>query len=309
MQALPIRPGRRTLDRESWPGGLSVGGPVCYVALQIGGPQPAPPHRVLQLTTHSKASRMLPERSFREMLRQGTPLVGTVLTMPSAAVAEVLSAVGYDWLFVDGEHGPMGIEAVTAILQAAQHRCPCLVRIPALGEVWVKRALDAGADGIIAPLVNSAEDARRVVAWAKYPPAGRRSVGGGRAHGYGLTFDRYIRSANDRVAVIVQIEHVAGADRIASILAVAGIDAVFIGPYDLSGSLGIPGRIDAPEVQAHIREVRDACLAQGKPLGIFTAEAESARLYIEQGFTLLAVGADAVHLGQAAEASLARLRA
>ena len=251
---------------------------------------------------------MLPDRSFREMLRQGLPLVGTVLTMPSAAVAEVLSAVGYDWLFVDGEHGPMGIEAITAILQAAQHRCPCLVRIPALEEVWVKRALDAGADGIIAPLVNSAEDARRVVAWAKYPPAGRRSVGGGRAHGYGLTFDRYIRAANERTAVVVQIEHVAGAGRIASILEVEGIDAVFIGPYDLSGSLGIPGRIDAPEVQAHIREVRDACLTRGKPLGIFTAEAEAARAYSDQGFILLAVGADAVHLGQAAEASLARLR-
>nr|MDJ0991004.1 aldolase/citrate lyase family protein [Desulfobacterales bacterium] len=107
------------------------------------------------------------EKSFRDMLRQGTPLVGTVLTMPSAAVAEVLADVGYDWLFVDGEHGPLGIEAITAILQAAQHRCPCLVRIPAIEEIWVKRALDAGADGLIAPLVNSAEAARQVVAWSK----------------------------------------------------------------------------------------------------------------------------------------------
>ncbi len=251
---------------------------------------------------------MLPERSFREMLREGKMLVGTVLTMPSAAVAEVLSDVGFDWLFIDGEHGPMGIEAITTILRAAQHRCPCLVRIPALEEVWVKRALDAGADGIIAPLVNSAEAARRVVAWAKYPPEGRRSVGGGRAHGYGRTFDRYIHSANERVAVVVQIEHIEGAGRIESILEVAGIDAVFIGPYDLSGSLGIPGRISDPEVQAQIRSVRDACLAQGKPLGIFTADAEAARSYRAQGFSLLAVGADAMHLGQAAEASLASVR-
>ncbi len=251
---------------------------------------------------------MIPDRSFREMLHQGRPLVGTVLTMPSAAVAEVLSDVGYDWLFIDGEHGPMGIEAITAILQAAQHRCPCLVRIPALEEVWVKRALDAGADGIIAPLVNSAEAARRVVAWSRYPPEGRRSVGGGRAHGYGRTFDRYLHSANDKIAVVVQIEHVEGARRIESILEVEGIDAVFVGPYDLSGSLGIPGRIGAPEVQTHIRSVRDACRAQGKPLGIFTADAEAARPYIDQGFVLLAVGADAVHLGHAAESSLARVR-
>ncbi len=246
--------------------------------------------------------------SFREALRGGGPLVGTVLTLPSAAVAEVLADVGYDWLFVDGEHGPLGIEAIVAILQAAQHRCPCLVRVPANEEAWIKRVLDAGADGIIAPLVNSAETARQVVAWSKYPPEGRRSVGGGRAHGYGRTFDRYLQSANQRIAVVVQIEHVDGARQIEAILDVAGIDAVFIGPYDLSGSLGKPGRIDDPEVRAHIRDVRDACLERGKPLGIFTAADEAAKAYIDQGFVLLAVGADAVHLGNAAETSLANVR-
>ncbi len=251
---------------------------------------------------------MLPESSFRAMLRRGKPLVGTVVTMPSAAAAEVLADVGYDWLFVDGEHGPLGIDAIVGILQAAQHRCPCLVRIPALEAVWVKRALDAGADGLIAPLVNSPEAARQVVAWSRYPPEGRRSVGGGRAHGYGHRFDRYLRTANERTAVVIQIEHVDGARRIEAILEVDGIDAVFIGPYDLSGSLGKPGQIDDPDVRMHIRNVRDACLAQGKPLGIFTAEAEAARAYIDQGFVLLAVGADAVHLGNAAEASLASVR-
>lgn len=257
----------------------------------------------------SEVTVMLPDRSFRTILQQGRPLVGTVVTMPSPAVAEVLSTVGYDWLFVDGEHGPLGLDAITAILQAAQHRCPCLVRVPALQEVWVKRVLDAGADGLIAPLVNSAEAARQVVAWSKYPPQGQRSVGGGRAHGYGRTFDSYLRTANKHVAVVIQIEHVDGARRIEAILEVDGIDAVFIGPYDLSGSLGIPGQINDPEVQTHIRTVRDACLERGKPLGIFTADAEAARPYIEQGFVLLAVGADAVHLGDAAEASLGRVRA
>ena len=251
---------------------------------------------------------MLPDRSFREILRQGNPLIGTVVTMPSAAVAEVLSTAGYDWLFVDGEHGPLGIDAIVAILQAAQHRCPCLVRIPALEEVWVKRALDAGADGLIAPLVNSAEVARQVVAWAKYPPEGRRSVGGGRAHGYGLTFDRYLANANAHIAVVVQIEHVEGARQIEAILAVEGIDAVLVGPYDLSGSLGKPGRVDDPDVQTYIQRVREACIPRGKPLGIFTAEADAARTYIDQGFTLVAVGVDAVHLGHAAGASLARVR-
>jgi 2-keto-3-deoxy-L-rhamnonate aldolase RhmA len=252
---------------------------------------------------------MLPDRSFRTLLQQRRPLVGTVVTMPSPAVAEVLSTVGYDWLFVDGEHGSLGIDAITAILQTAQHRCPCLVRVPALEEVWVKRVLDAGADGLIAPLVSSAEAARRVVSWSKYPPAGQRSVGGGRAHGYGRTFDSYLRTANERVAVVIQIEHVDGARRIDAILDVDGIDAVFIGPYDLSGSLGIPGRISDPEVQQHISNVRDACLKKGKPLGIFTADAEAARAYTEQGFVLLAVGVDAVHLGHAAEISLDRVRA
>ena len=263
---------------------------------------------IIGFSLQTKVTLMPPQTSFRQALRGDQPLVGTVLTLPSAAVAEVLAEVGYDWFFVDGEHAPLGIDALVAILQAAQHRCPCLVRVPANEEAWIKRALDAGADGIIAPLVNSAETARQVVAWSKYPPEGRRSVGGGRAHGYGRTFDRYLQSANQRIAVVVQIEHVEGARAIEAILDVAGLDAVFIGPYDLSGSLGKPGQIDDPDVQAYIRDIRDACLRRGKPLGIFTAAEEAARAYIDQGFVLLAVGADAVHLGNAAEASLARVR-
>jgi 2-keto-3-deoxy-L-rhamnonate aldolase RhmA len=231
--------------------------------------------------------------------------VGPVITLPCPAAAEVLAEVGYDWFFIDGEHGPMDIGHIVGILQAVQGRCPCLVRVPSSEDVFIKRALDAGADGIIAPLVNSAETAQRVVDSAKYPPDGKRSVGGGRAHTYGFTFNRYLATANARVAVVIQVEHVQAARNIASILDVAGIDAIFIGPYDLSASLGKPGRIDDPEVQAQIVAVRDACRKRGMPLGIFVAAAAAAPPYIQQGFTLLAVGADAGLLGEAAARSLA----
>ena len=243
--------------------------------------------------------------NFREALTRGTPLVGPVITLPCPAAAEVLAEVGYGWFFIDGEHGPMDIGHIVGILQAVQGRCPCLVRVPSSEDVFIKRALDAGADGIIAPLVNSAETAQRVVDSAKYPPDGKRSVGGGRAHTYGFTFNRYLATANARVAVVIQVEHVQAARNIESILDVAGIDAIFIGPYDLSASLGKPGRIDDPEVQAQIVAVRDACRQRGMPLGIFVAAAEAAPPYIQQGFTLLAVGADAGLLGEAAARSLA----
>jgi 2-dehydro-3-deoxyglucarate aldolase len=242
--------------------------------------------------------------NFREALARGTPLVGPVVTLPCPGVVEILAEVGYDWFFIDGEHGPMDIGHIVGLLQAAQGRCPCLVRVPSSEDVFIKRALDAGADGIIVPLVNSAETARRVVDSAKYPPEGKRSVGGGRAHTYGFTFDRYLATANARVAVVLQVEHVQAARNIESILDVAGIDAIFVGPYDMSASLGKPGRIDDPEVQAHIFAVRDACRRRGMPLGIFVAAAEAAPPFIRQGFTLLAVGADAGLLGEAARRSL-----
>ena len=207
--------------------------------------------------------------NFRKRLLQGDPLTGTIVSLPCPQIAELLARSGFDWLFIDGEHGPLSVGDTQLLLQAAQPYCPCVVRVAANDEVHVKQALDTGADGIIAPLVNDADTAARVVAWAKYPPLGQRSVGIARAQGYGFAFADYVNRANMDVAVIVQVEHIDAVANIVSILDVAGIDGIFIGPYDLSASMGKPGNIHDDDVQHRIETVRQACLKRRMALGIF----------------------------------------
>src|SRR5512139_3001531 len=144
--------------------------------------------------------------SFRQRLKDREALVGTIVSLGSPEVAEVLSAAGFDWLFVDAEHSPLDALAIQRIVIGAGST-PCLVRLARGDEVSIKKALDVGAAGIIAPLVNSAEQAAAVVCHAKYAPLGTRGVGASRAHGYGLAFQEYITTANDRTAVVVQAEH------------------------------------------------------------------------------------------------------
>lgn len=244
---------------------------------------------------------------FRKRLKQGDLLKGTLVSLPCPSVAELLARSGLDWLFIDGEHGPLSAGDIQLLLQAAQPYCPCVVRLAANDEMHVKQALDIGADGIIAPLVNDAETAARLVSWARYPPLGKRSVGIARAQEYGAAFADYVALANERVAVIVQVEHVDAVAHIESILDVAGIDAVFIGPYDLSASMGKPGQIDDVSVRQQIDTVREACLKRRMPLGFFGVEAAAVQPFIEQGYRLIAVGMDTLMLIQSVRALLAGL--
>lgn len=245
---------------------------------------------------------------FRKRLLKGDLLTGTVVTLPCPAIAELLSRAGFDWLFIDGEHGCLSVGDIQLLLQAAQPRCPCVVRVAANQDVAIKQALDAGADGIIAPLVNDADTAARVVAWAKYPPLGKRSVGIARAQGYGASFADYVVRANADTAVIVQVEHVDAVANIAAILDVSGIDGVFIGPYDLSASMGKPGNIHDADVRHLIETVRRACLERRMALGIFGVDAAAVAPFIEQGYTLNAVGMDTLMLDQSARRLLSGLK-
>jgi 2-keto-3-deoxy-L-rhamnonate aldolase RhmA len=238
---------------------------------------------------------------FKGRLGRGDVLVGTILTIPSAEIAEIFQLAGFDWLFVDLEHGAMGIRDAQTAMQAAGEQLPCVVRVPANDEVWIKRALDIGAAGIIAPNVRSAEAARQVVRLCKYPPEGERSVGIARAQGYGEAFQAYVSTANEAVAVIIQIEHVDAVAAIEEIIAVAGIDAVFVGPYDLSASMGKMGLTTDPKVQEAIRKVKQGTEAARIPIGIFGPTAESVRPYIQEGYTLIAVGTDTLMLVNAAK--------
>lgn len=245
---------------------------------------------------------------FRHRLKSGELLFGTDLTLASPEVAEVLTGVGFDWLFLDAEHAPLQAIHIQRILQAAGPGMPCLVRLPASDELAIKRALDTGAAGIIAPMVNSAEHARQVVRFARYPPLGNRGVGIGRAHGYGLRFQEYVQTANENIAVIVQVEHIQAVENIEAILQVQGLDAVLLGPYDLSASLGRLGQVEHPEVTSAIQHVTAACRQTGLPLGVFGVSAEAVKPYIRQGYTLIVAGVDTILLGLAARQLLAQLK-
>jgi 2-keto-3-deoxy-L-rhamnonate aldolase RhmA len=223
-----------------------------------------------------------------------------MVTLPTAAVAEILADAGFDWLFIDGEHAPLETGEILAILQAVGSRVACVVRVPGTDEAAIKKILDQGAEGIIVPQVNTVEQAASVVRYARYPPSGARGVGLGRAHGYGMRFQEYVDTANDRVAVIVQAEHARAVENIESIVKVEGIDAVLLGPYDLSASLGKMGRIDDPAVTDAIDHVTRTCRAAGMPLGYFGVSAPAIRPYLERGYTLIVSGVDTLFLAGAA---------
>ena len=242
--------------------------------------------------------------NFRAGLKNGNVMIGTLITMPVPEIAEIMIEVGFDWLFVDTEHAPFNAKDALKILQTAGGRCPCAVRIPAMNEVWIKKALDIGADGIIAPQLNSADEAERIVRLCKYPPLGTRSVGIGRAHKYGLGFKEYVAKANEEVAVILQAENTNALKNISEIVRVPGIDAIFVGPYDLSASMGKIGNLTDPEVRKAIATIAECCRNAGICVGIFVDTAETAAAYIQQGFRLIAISTDGLYMALGAKKTL-----
>lgn len=245
---------------------------------------------------------------FRGRLLNGDRLIGTMLTLNSPEVAEILSSVGFDWLFIDAEHSTYQAGDIQHLLQGAGRSMPCLVRLAASDELSIKKALDVGAAGIIAPRVNTADHAREIVRFAKYAPDGFRGVGIGRAHGYGLSFSEYIARANDAVTVVVQAEHIDAVKNIDSIVAIPGIDAVLVGPYDLSASMGFIGQVDHPEVVRAIETVTNACKGAGVRLGIFGVSEASVQPYVKKGYTLIVAGVDTLMLASSAGSILKNLK-
>lgn len=246
--------------------------------------------------------------NFRSRLINGELLIGTLVSLPSPEIAEILAEVGFDWLFLDTEHGVYSTVEAQAILQAVGGRCAGIVRVPSGDDVWLKKALDIGADGVIVPLVKTAAEAAAIASACKYPPEGTRGVGLSRAHKYGKGFEEYMKMANEEIAVILQVENRDAVDNIESIVAVDGIDAIFIGPYDLSASLGKTGQVDDPEVVAAIKHVCDICISQNVRLGYFGATAQAAQPYIDQGFTLITAGTDALLMTKSAADALKTLK-
>jgi len=216
-----------------------------------------------------------------------------------------MAAAGFDWLFIDMEHGLLDFTSVQRMVQAAGRSCPCIVRVPNNEPILVAKALDSGAAGIIVPHVNTAVEARAAVSAAKYPPAGARSIGVARAQGYGGRLADAIARDNDETLVVAQVEHIDGVSQIDEIVRVPGVSAVFIGPFDLSASLGTPGQIAAPEVRQAIAAVTRACAARALPSGIFVVDGTAARSAFDAGRSLVCAATDTLLAAGAARRLLA----
>ncbi len=226
---------------------------------------------------------------------------------PYPAIAEILAKAGFEWIAVDCEHSDITIEGFTALARGmAGYDCLPLARVRENDTLAIRQVLDAGAGGVIVPLVNTAEEAKKAVAAAKYPPAGVRGFCFSRMNEYGVDFDRYAAEANDNIAVVVMIESRQAVENINAILEVPGVDGVLIGPYDLSGSFGIPGQLNDPRVTGAVRTVREACKRHRKAAGMHLVHVtpESVSDLVERGFTFLALGVDMVFLQSAATAAL-----
>lgn len=246
--------------------------------------------------------------SFKKKLIEKDLLLGTILTLPSTEIVEIVCQAGLDWLFIDLEHSALSIREAQLMLQVAGPEIPGLIRVPSHDETWMKKALDSGAAGIIVPQVNSVADTERAVQLCRYPPGGARSVGIARAQGYGDKFQEYVASANRDIAIVIQIEHIDAVANIDKIIAVPGIDSLFVGPYDLSASMGKTGLTTDPDVQAAISKVKKAATRANLPLGIFGPTAETVQPYIQDGYTLIAVGIDTLLVGKAVKEMMAALK-
>lgn len=219
------------------------------------------------------------------------PLRGPFLAVPSAMVTEIACASGPDFICVDMEHGAISAETGEAMVRAAAvFRVPALVRVPGVDGIAIGQALDWGADGILVPRVNSAEDARRAVEAARYPPEGSRGAGPGRASGYGRAIPAAILRARSNAVVALQIETVPALDHLDDILAVQGVDLLFIGPGDLRLGLEAAGRTDT--ISDAIQQILRVCEIAKRPCGLFAMTREELTPY-ESRIALGIIGSDA----------------
>lgn len=186
----------------------------------------------------------------------------------------MITLAGFDWVMIDLEHSTLSLNDMMTALQVMDNKIQRFVRVPGNDGIWLKRILDSGCDGIIVPMINTADEAENVILHSRYPPAGRRGVGLARAHKYGGGFKDYVSNANNDIIIMLQIEQIEAVRNIDAILKVKGYDLIFIGPYDLSASMGLTGQIDHPEVRKAIKTVKQKCHDAGIPYAIYGSSPE-----------------------------------
>ena len=247
--------------------------------------------------------------AFKALCRPGHVTIGTWIMSASNIVAEAIGHVGFEWAVVDMEHTPLDMMNVVHLLQAlAGTKTVPVVRVPWNDTVMVKRVLDAGATTVLFPFVQDEHEAARAVAATRYPPEGIRGMAAmSRASRFGTT-PNYVTTANEGMGVIVQLETADALTRIDAIAAVPGIDAIFIGPADLSASMGHVGQLMHPEVVALMTDAVKRIKALGKPAGTLGGSVEQFQQYRAMGFDFIALGSDLGHLMRGVQTAFAAVR-
>src|SRR5947209_168613 len=234
----------------------------------------------------------------KEKLKRGEPVLGAWLSLPSVPSARIMARLGFDWLVVDMEHSAQNAvlmaDMVATIADAGT--CAPIVRVPANSVEWFKWALDAGAWGVVVPMINTREEVQQVIEYAKYPPFGMRSIGGAFGpYGFGITdWPDYARTANDETIVAVQIESARALENLDEILSVPGIDVAFVGPNDLHAQLGLTPSSEGaePEFVEALERIKAAARKYSVATGIFSGNGQAAAERIRQGFQMISVTGD-----------------
>ena len=249
--------------------------------------------------------------SLRSKLQSKQITIGSWITVGSPVVAEIMARSGFDWLVVDMEHSAITLDIAQDLIRIIDLcKVPPLVRVGHNQPNLIKRVMDAGAHGVIVPMVNTREEAEQAVHSVKYPPMGFRGVGLARAQKYGRDFEGYRRWNQEHSVVIVQVEHIQAVRNLEEILSVPGVDGFIVGPYDLSGSLGIPGQFDHPEMLEALDNIRTTASRLGSLSGyhVITPEVSAMEAKLQEGYRFLAFSLDILYLGQACTQALEAIK-
>lgn len=235
--------------------------------------------------------------NIKQRLKNKDIVAGSWLNTGSPVVAELMAQCGFDYICVDVEHSAVDLPQTQQLFQAIRsgnQHCAPFVRLHGVDYPFVKRYLDAGAMGVIAPLVVCKEEVETLIRATKYPPLGQRGVGFCRANNYGMNLSQSLKTADDEITLVVQIEHIDAVKNIDEILSVDGVDAAFIGPYDLSASMGIPAQFDHPDYLQAIRNIQQACERHGVASGIHVVKPDTSEVdqRIREGYRLIAYSLD-----------------
>ncbi len=233
------------------------------------------------------------ENTLKRKLEKKELAVGAWISSGSPNVVDLLRSLAFDWFVFDMEHSPITIETVGRMIQVLNGSTATpIVRVGQIDQALFKIVLDTGAYGVVVPLVNTAEEAERAVLFCKYPPMGVRGVAASKVSDYGMSLGRYIRTANDETTVIAQIETPQALENIREIVSVKGVDVAFVGPTDLTMTMGLLDDRSNPKVAEAMLRVVKACDDAGKTAGVMALSLEEARLAIQRGFRFVSLATD-----------------